>query len=89
MCRPLVCLALTANGAQLASDVLMTSLTFSIAKRRKIEGPVRAFSDPDADNAPPAPTEAEKTHVARVLQDEGNRHAEAGQFSAAIRLYDR
>jgi hypothetical protein len=71
----------------------MTSLTIDLSlgrsKRQKIASPVEAFADPDTESAAPLPTDAEKKQSARSLQDEGNRHAEAGQYSAAIRLYDR
>ena len=68
---------------------LSIDLSLGRPKRRKIASPVEAFADPDTGSAAPLPTDDQKSQTARSLQDEGNRHAEAGQHSAAIRLYDR
>ncbi|EIE22408.1 TPR-like protein [Coccomyxa subellipsoidea C-169] len=67
---------------------MSSSIHFGLRKRQKIEVPPQAFSDPDEDSDLP---ESEQDVEAQVkqLQEEGSRYAEDGQYSAAIRTWDR
>ncbi|BDA43397.1 probable tetratricopeptide repeat protein 33 [Coccomyxa sp. Obi] len=69
--------------------MMKSSVQFGLRKRQKVDAPPQAFSDESDEESIPQLSEENVNAKVKQLQEEGSRHAEDGQYSAAIRTWDR